>query len=64
MEREYFFVLIKYFCVDIIFCLHFRKFYFLDREKSVSDPETTFITVPNVPYLTGMRKIRHRVFQS
>jgi len=35
-----------------------RKFYFLDREKSVSDPETTFITVPNVPYLTGMRKIR------
>ena len=35
-----------------------RKFYFLDEAKSVGNPETTFITVPNVPYLTGMRKIR------
>jgi len=35
-----------------------RKFYFLDREKSVGDPDTTFLTVPNVPLLTGFRKIR------
>merc|ERR1719318_1896397 len=35
-----------------------RKFYFLDREQSAGDPDTTFITVPNVPLLTGFRKIR------
>ena len=35
-----------------------RKFYFLDREKSACDPDTTFLTVPNVPLLTGFRKIR------
>jgi len=32
-----------------------RKFYFLDREASVGDPDTTFITIPNVPLLTGFR---------
>jgi hypothetical protein len=36
----------------------FRKFYFLDREQSNGDPDTTFITIPNVPLLTGFRKIR------
>jgi len=35
-----------------------RKFYFIDREKSVGDPDNTFITVPNIPFLTGMAKIR------
>ena len=35
-----------------------RKFYFLDREASVGDPSQTFITVPNIPFLTGMDKIR------
>ena len=36
-----------------------RKFYFLDEAKSVGNPDKTYITVPNVPYLTGMRKIRN-----
>lgn len=35
-----------------------RRFYFLDREKSVGDPDTTFLTVPNIPMLTGFHKIR------
>merc|ERR1719350_1370734 len=35
-----------------------RKFYFLDRSQSVGDPDTTFITVPNIPLLTGFSKIR------
>jgi len=35
-----------------------RKFYFLDRSASVGDPDTTFITVPNIPFFTGMHKIR------
>ena len=35
-----------------------RKFYFLDREKSASDPDTTFLTVPNIPLLTGFGHIR------
>merc|ERR1711892_490403 len=35
-----------------------RKFYYLDREQSSGDPDTTFITVPNVPLLTGFRKIK------
>jgi len=35
-----------------------RKFYYLDRSESVGDPDTTFITVPNVPLLTGLQKIR------
>ena len=37
---------------------YFRKFYFLDRSQSVGDPDTTFITVPNIPLLTGFNKIR------
>jgi len=36
-----------------------RKFYFLDRSKSVGDPDTTFLTVPNVPLLTAFDKIRN-----
>ena len=36
----------------------FRKFYFLDRANSVGDPDTTFLTVPNVPLLTAFDKIR------
>jgi len=35
-----------------------RKFYFIDLEKSVGDPDNTIITVPNIPFLTGMSKIR------
>merc|ERR1712123_423025 len=35
-----------------------RKFYYLDREQSSGDPDTTFITVPNIPLLTGFRKIK------
>eukprot|EP00092_Neocalanus_flemingeri_P038999 GFUD01042454.1.p1 GENE.GFUD01042454.1~~GFUD01042454.1.p1 ORF type:complete len:596 (+),score=215.72 GFUD01042454.1:176-1963(+) len=35
-----------------------RKFYFFDRSQSVGDPDTTFITVPNIPLLTGFTKIR------
>ena len=35
-----------------------RKFYFLDREASVGDPDTTFITVPNIPLLTGFSKVK------
>jgi len=35
-----------------------RKFYFLDRAASVGDPDTTYLTVPNIPFLTGMQKIR------
>lgn len=36
-----------------------RKFYFLDRAASKGDPDKTFITVPNIPFLTGMSKIRN-----
>lgn len=36
-----------------------RKFYYLDREQSTGgDPDTTFLTVPNVPLLTAFSKIR------
>jgi len=35
-----------------------RKFYFLDEERSVGNPDETIITVPNIPYLTGMHKIK------
>lgn len=35
-----------------------RRFYFLDREQSVGDPDTTYLTVPNIPLLTGFHKIR------
>jgi len=34
-----------------------RKFYYLDRAQSAGDPDTTYITVPNIPMLTGMRKM-------
>ena len=42
--------------------LYFRKFYFLDRGASVGDPDMTFITVPNIPFFTGMHKIRKSLF--
>jgi len=35
-----------------------RKFYFIDLSQSAGDPDTTFITVPNIPLLTGFSKIR------
>lgn len=35
-----------------------RKFYFLDPEQSIGDPDTTFITVPNIPLITGLSSIR------
>jgi len=35
-----------------------RRFYFLDREQSKGDPDTTYLTVPNIPLLTGFHKIR------
>lgn len=36
-----------------------RKFYYLDRAQSTGgDPDTTYLTVPNVPLLTGFSKIR------
>ena len=38
--------------------MYLRKFYFLDRAASVGDPDTTYLTVPNIPFLTGMQKIR------
>jgi len=39
-----------------------RKFYFLDESRSVGNPDETFITVPNIPYLTGMYKIKDMAF--
>jgi len=35
-----------------------RKFYYLDRSQSVGDPDTTYLTVPNIPILTAFSKIR------
>eukprot|EP00091_Calanus_sinicus_P012189 TRINITY_DN27676_c0_g1_i1.p1 TRINITY_DN27676_c0_g1~~TRINITY_DN27676_c0_g1_i1.p1 ORF type:complete len:136 (-),score=59.40 TRINITY_DN27676_c0_g1_i1:352-759(-) len=35
-----------------------RTFYFLDLAQSVGDPDTTFLTVPNIPLLTGFSKIK------
>jgi hypothetical protein len=31
-----------------------RKFYYLDPEQSIGDPDTTFITVPNIPLLSAL----------
>merc|ERR1719348_350548 len=39
-----------------------RKYYYLDREQSKIDPDTTYITVPNIPYITGVDKIRNASF--
>jgi len=39
-----------------------RKFYTIDLEKSVGDPDKTFITVPNIPFFTGMAKFRDAGF--
>jgi len=30
-----------------------RKFYYIDMEKSVADPDKTFIYAPNIPLITG-----------
>lgn len=39
--------------------LRCRRFYFLDRELSTGgNPDTTYLTVPNIPLLTGFHKIR------
>jgi len=35
-----------------------RRFYFLDLEKSVSDPREDLITAPNVPFLSVLHKVR------
>jgi len=35
-----------------------RKFYFIDLSQSIGNPDTTYITVPNIPLLTGFSKIR------
>ena len=43
---------------DCLYKSCFRKFYFLDRSQSVGDPDTTFITVPNIPFLTALEKVR------
>jgi len=39
-----------------------RKFYFLDREKSVNDPDKTFITVPNIPMITALSSVKNAGF--
>ena len=38
--------------------LYFRKFYFLDPEESVGNPDETFITVPNIPLITALSSAR------
>jgi len=35
-----------------------RKFYFIDLEQSIGDPDKFFITVPNIPLITAMSSIR------
>merc|ERR1711935_1050564 len=39
-----------------------RKYLYLDREKSVIDPDEAIITVPNVPLLTGLSKLQDMGF--
>jgi len=31
-----------------------RKFYFIDLENSIGDPDKTFITAPNIPFITAL----------
>ena len=38
--------------------IYFRKFYFLDPEESVGNPDETFITVPNIPLITALSSAR------
>ena len=33
-----------------------RKLYYLDKGMSEVDPETTYVTVPNIPYWTGLNQ--------
>jgi len=35
-----------------------RKFYFIDLEQSVGDPDKTFITAPNIPMLSALSSIK------
>ena len=53
-------ILIKTFTLtNILFNgLYFRKFYFLDPEESVGNPDETFITVPNIPLITALSSAR------
>lgn len=37
-----------------------RKFYFLDTEESVGNPDETFITVPNIPLITALSSARDK----
>ena len=37
---------------QVFIILVFRRFYFLDREQSKGDPDTTYLTVTHCPHLT------------
>ena len=37
-----------------------RKLYYLDKGMSEVDPETTYVTVPNIPYWTGLNQANKR----
>jgi hypothetical protein len=45
----------------------FRKFYFLDEEESIGNPDETFITVPNIPLITAINSLKvsleHQYYQ-
>ena len=41
-----------FYIIDDQIC--FRKFYYLDEEQSIGDPDKTFITVPNIPLLSAL----------
>lgn len=36
-----------------------RKFYFIDLEKSISDPDKTFLYAPNIPLLTALSDFKN-----
>ena len=40
--------------------LYFRKFYFIDLEQSIGDPDKTFIYAPNIPMITGFSDARDK----
>jgi len=37
-----------------------RKFYFLDEEESIGNPDETFITVPNIPLITAINSLKDK----
>jgi len=37
-----------------------RKFYFLDEEESIGNPDETFITVPNIPLITALNSLKDK----